>query len=112
MVNRAKLAKVWSILADETTDRQKREQMVFVCRYLWKNGNEYIIREDPFSIISALEEAEAVRLPEQAGEKKLDGQTLGRLIVAEISKSSLGKLYLSLLLTTKHIKFKTLLVRI
>lgn len=46
IVKRVKHAKVWSILADETTDRQNREKMVLVCRYVWKKGSEYFIRED------------------------------------------------------------------
>ena len=45
-------ADYWSILVDESTDRQTREQMVIVARYVKCNADgSYIVREDPFSVV-------------------------------------------------------------
>ncbi len=57
-IERIKTAIAWVIYADETTDRKKRELMVLVIRYLFKIGNEYVLREDPIAVFDALEKAE------------------------------------------------------
>lgn len=98
VANRIKKSKFWTLLADETTDRQSREQMVLVARYVYNqqdSGYDYVIREDAFSIIDALKEAEILRQnsdkpPGLSDERKLDGATLGRIFLSQAAKAGLG----------------------
>ena len=91
---RGKRAKFWSFFSDDTTSRNKKEQMVLGARYVDTLNNEYILREDPFRVIDALAEAESLRQssstpPPVNSERKLDGKTLGQLFLSEIRKSGL-----------------------
>jgi hypothetical protein len=90
VVERANKAKFWTLLADETTDRQKREQMVLVCRYVWHNGTVYVNREDPFSVVDALERAESLK-ERNAQELRLDGATIAKIFISEVTKANLGR---------------------
>jgi len=47
-----KSAKFWSIIADETTDHQNREQLVVVVRYVQKGCNgKWFCFEDPVAVV-------------------------------------------------------------
>ena len=52
VICRIKYAKFWSIIADETTDRQNREQLVVVVRYVQKDSNgKWFCVEDPVAVV-------------------------------------------------------------
>ncbi len=55
VVQQARQAVCWSLLADETMDRAKRELMVVVLRYVTANANAKIeIHEQPVYLFDAL----------------------------------------------------------
>lgn len=83
-------ADFWSILVDESTDRQTREQMVIVARYVKYNADgNYVVQEDPFAVVDAFERTTDILNPVDMDEVKLDGVTLGKIIMAEINKATL-----------------------
>ena len=93
VTQRVKRAQVWSVLADETTDRSSREQMVLVARYVDLANNVYVVREDPFCVTDVFAEINSMVNGEgdNSGdtEVKLSGTNLGRLILLEIGKANL-----------------------
>jgi len=44
----------WAIMADETTDRANREQLVMVIRYVDNNDGVFLVREDPIQILDLI----------------------------------------------------------
>lgn len=83
-------AEFWSILVDESTDRQTREQMVVVARYVKCNADgNYVVQEDPFAVVDAFERTTDVSSPVDGNEVKLDGVTLGKIILSEMNKATL-----------------------
>lgn len=84
-------ADYWSLLVDESTDRQTREQMVIVARYVKRNSDgSYIVREDPFAVVDVFERATNVLNPTDGNKEiKLNGVTLGEIILSEIDKATL-----------------------
>ena len=58
---RVQQAQFWSILADESTDRSTRKQMVFVARYVNAVKDVHVIREDPFSVVDVFAEIEDMK---------------------------------------------------
>ncbi|KAK2723692.1 hypothetical protein QYM36_002136, partial [Artemia franciscana] len=93
-IRKVNTARVWCLIADESTDRQTRELMVVACRYVYKSERGYVIREDPvaifdaFQTLSGLSEDEGTNTT-QNFEEKLDGKSLGRLLLSEFTKSGL-----------------------
>ncbi len=81
-------SKIWALLADETMDRQTREILVLVCRYTYHEKGQIVIREDPFAIVDAFEKARAQNQSER-NELKLDGKTLGHVILSQLRKATL-----------------------
>ena len=88
IVRRANGSKIWALLADETTDRQTREILVLVCRYTYHEKGQIVIREDPFAIVDAFEKARTQNQSER-NELKLDGKTLGHVILSQLRKATL-----------------------
>ena len=89
---RVKQAQFWSILADETTDRSSREQMVFVIRYVDVVNDVHVIREDPFCVADIFSEIEDMKTNEDNSnetEVKLSGKNIAQLILLEIGKANL-----------------------
>jgi hypothetical protein len=94
VVRKANKATVWCLLADESTDRQTRELMVIVCRYVCKTEQGYVIREDPFAVVDAFQTLSRLAGDEESDdgrsiEEKLDGKSLGKLLLSEVRKSNL-----------------------
>ncbi|KAK2723698.1 hypothetical protein QYM36_002141 [Artemia franciscana] len=93
-IRKVNTARVWCLIADESTDRQTRELMVVACRYVYKSEKGYVIREDPvaifdaFQTLSGLSEDEGTNTT-QNFEERLDGKSLGRLLLSEFTKSGL-----------------------
>ncbi|KAK2719086.1 hypothetical protein QYM36_004796 [Artemia franciscana] len=93
-VRKVNTARVWCLIADESTDRKTRELLVVACRYVYKSEKGYVIREDPvaifdaFQTLSGLSEDEGTNTS-QNFEERLDGKSLGRLLLSEITKFGL-----------------------
>lgn len=49
----------WSVLADETTDSAKCEQLVICVRYVNKVDNLYVVHEEPIALIDLIAELKA-----------------------------------------------------
>lgn len=69
-------AKYWSVMFDETTDSSHRAQITLIVRYFWKDE----IREDFIKFIDAYESAAALN-GEEVRENKLNGKTLGEIVL-------------------------------
>jgi len=85
VTERVQKAEIWTILADETTDRSSREQLVMVARHVDMIDDKYVVREDTFSMIDVFAALE----DKQTGEVKLSGENLGGVILQEIGKANL-----------------------
>lgn len=86
------LASYWSILVDESTDRQSRQQMVLVASYhKYNTDGSYVVREDPFAVVDGFERAANMSGSKNENEEvKLNGVTLGKIILTEIEKVALN----------------------
>jgi len=49
----------WSVLADETTDAAKREQLVICLRFVSKVNDSYVVREEPIALVDLIGELKA-----------------------------------------------------
>ena len=49
----------WSVLADETTDAAKREQLVICVRFVSKVNDSYVVREEPAALVDLIGELKA-----------------------------------------------------
>jgi hypothetical protein len=89
-------AKFWSILADETQDRAKREQLVIVVRYVLKNvpQDEHVIAEEPIRLIDLFQDIKTERDADDHTEVKLSGNAIGETLIR--AADSLG-------LNSKHL---------
>ncbi|KAK2702646.1 hypothetical protein QYM36_018749 [Artemia franciscana] len=93
-VRKVNTARVWCLIADESTDRQTRKLMVVPCRYVYKSEKGYVIREDPVAIFDTFQTLLGLSEDEETNttqnfEERLDGKILGRLLLSEITKSGL-----------------------
>ena len=83
VVARIKEARFWIIIADETMNRQKREQLAVVIRYASRSSTEsWHIYEDPISILDLISEI-ASNSPEgnQHDEIKLSGVAIAETLL-------------------------------
>lgn len=60
IMQRVAAACCWVFMADETTDRANREQLVMVVRYVDKHQDLFVIREDPIQIIDLIADIRSV----------------------------------------------------
>ena len=44
----------WSVLADETTDAAKREQLVICVRFICRADEKYIVCEEPIALVDLI----------------------------------------------------------
>ncbi|KAK2705874.1 hypothetical protein QYM36_016026 [Artemia franciscana] len=93
-VRKVNTARVWCLIADESTDRQTRELMVVAGSYVYKSEKGYVIQEDPVAIFDAFQTLSGLSEDEETNttqnvEERLDGKSLGRLLLSEITKSGL-----------------------
>ena len=87
VISRTNQATFWTLLADETTDRQKREQMVMVCMYVQQvDSGKYVVREDPFALIDVFDSLEE-EIRDHEGEDSDDGD----LVENKLSGKAIAK---------------------
>lgn len=89
VLRRIQKSAFWSIIADETMDRQKREQMALVIRYVAPDeANVWKVYEDPVAIVSLYEEIKASNQDEDQ-EVVFSGQAIGTIILQIVRKLGL-----------------------
>ena len=82
-----KSAFAWCIMADETTDRANREQLVIVARYVERNGEAFCVKENPICIVDLFEEMkESVS---SDAELRMTGDNISKVILSRIKKIEL-----------------------
>ena len=95
---KAKMAGVWSVIADETTDRKKREQLTIALRYVEfikeENGEKQkpTIAEAPICVVDVLQEMkEIVGIDPSDGHSELamSGRNIGTVILAKLKELNL-----------------------
>jgi len=85
---RVREAGCWALIADETMDLQKREQLVVVLRYVSADEDGVLRqREDPVAMLDLVRDVADDCEPHS--EKKLSGVTIGDAILRQISKLDL-----------------------
>ena len=91
VVSRIKEARFWTIIADETMDRQKREQLAVVIRYASCCLTEYWhIYEDPISILDLISDiASNSQKCNQHDEIKLSGVAIAETLLRKIHELDL-----------------------
>jgi hypothetical protein len=78
----------WALIADETMDLQKREQLVIVIRYLSADEDGVLRqREDPVAMLDLVRDV--AHDCEPYSEKKLSGVAIAAAILRQISKLDL-----------------------
>lgn len=78
-------ASPWAIMADETTDKANREQLVLVVHYLSKEGKGFVIREDPERLLDVLSDIRKIQnLHVADAEVRLTGENLGSVMLHEL----------------------------
>jgi hypothetical protein len=73
ILQRVSASPSWVFMADETTDRANREQLVMVLRYVDKHQDLFVIREDPIQVIDLISDIRCVL--EQDETRDNDGET-------------------------------------
>jgi len=63
--------------------------MILVARYVDQVGDRFIVREDPFSMLDIFTEIEQMQNADNSAEVKLDGKSIGRIILAAVGKANL-----------------------
>jgi hypothetical protein len=86
IVVEANNAKVWSLLADETMDRKKREQLVLVLRYVIFKEDKVSIHEAPVCLLDLLEDIK--KDSDENNEIRMTGKNIGKSILNKVK--SLG----------------------
>ena len=98
-----KEASYYSIIADETTDRAKRELITIALRFAHDDGSKVQIHEMPFVVLDLLEAIKEIKkeeiinadeVSETQSEKvieevKMSGENIGKVILREISRVGL-----------------------
>lgn len=85
----------WSVLADETQDKAKREQLVITVRYIMENDqNEMTVHEDPVAVLDLINDIKAHQESECHTEVKLSGAAIGQSILRVIQNFRLDMQYL------------------
>jgi len=92
VIERVKKANFWAIIADETTDKFKREQMVVVIRYVMKDEHgHWQCREDPIAIFDVFGEIkdETERLSTES-EIRLSGANISSTLLRVLTSNVLS----------------------
>ena len=89
-------AQFWSILADETQDRAKREQLVIVVRYITedKEKDEYYLVEEPIKMLDLIKDIKHNSDTVEDAEVKLSGKAIGNSLVNACKLIGLNLFYL------------------
>ena len=79
VISRATAASFWSIIADETADRQKRELSAIVIRYAYVKEGKWVCVEDPVAVMDIIQRATA---QDVQGELRLTGSVIGSIFLS------------------------------
>ena len=83
---------VWTILADETQDRAKREQLVVAIRYCKENADGSVtMHEDPIAVLDLIADVKSNSQNHQHDEIKLSGAAIGQAILRCLDKLKVDK---------------------
>ncbi|XP_076065299.1 zinc finger MYM-type protein 1-like [Oratosquilla oratoria] len=86
VVENIKKYKFWSIIADETMDRQKREQLAIAIRYVLPgDSGKWHCYEEPVAILDLYENIE----PASESEKSPTGEAIGGVLVHKMKNLGL-----------------------
>ena len=80
---------LWALIADETTDRANRKQLVIVARYIDCSENKHKVREDHVALVDAFRHLEVM-----GAEVKLSGENLSRIMLHTMERLQLDKQHL------------------
>ena len=86
VVERVKASHAWALMVDETTDRSNREQMVLVVRYSEEKDGQYVIKEDPISLVDVFKE---MKNELECDESRMTGENLAKLIISRVRSLNL-----------------------
>lgn len=90
VIKRIKSARYWSLIADETTDRHKREQMAIAIRYVLPDAaGVWNCYEDPISVKDMYSEVKAGENIGNEDEIALTGEIIGRTLLKTMEEFSL-----------------------
>ncbi|KAK2702124.1 hypothetical protein QYM36_019254 [Artemia franciscana] len=95
-VRKVNTARVCCLNADQSTDRQTRELIVIVFRYVRKYEKVNVTREDPVAKVNVFQTLLELFKDENANtsrnlEESLDNKSLGRLLLSQVTKIGLDK---------------------
>ena len=77
----------YSLLADETTDRAGREQLVIVLRYAIRQDGSWCLRENPVRVVDLLSQIKNKSgMTEEEVEVKMTGENIGGVILEKINE--------------------------
>lgn len=82
---------LWAVMADETTDRAHREQLVIAVRYLDVQEGKHVLREDPITLVDVFKQLNAT---DTENEVRLSGENLAKVILGALERLRLDKKYL------------------
>ena len=87
VISRARAASFWSIIADETTDRQKRELSAIVIRYVYVKEGQWVCDEDLVAVMDIIQRATA---QDVQGELRLTGSEIGSIFLSIVKELGLN----------------------
>ena len=87
IIFRARAASFWSIIADETTDRQKRELLAILIRYAYVKEGKWVCVEDPVAVMDIIQHATA---QDVQGELRLTGSVIGSIFPSIVKELGLN----------------------
>ena len=87
VISRARAASFWSVISDETTNRQKRELSAFVIRYAYVKEGKWVCVEDPVAVMDIIQRATA---QDVQGELRLTGSVIGSIFLSVVKKLELN----------------------
>jgi hypothetical protein len=88
ILQRISASPCWVLMADETTDRANREQLVMVARYVDKHQDMFVIREDPIKIIDLITDIRSVleenRSDNPQTEIRMSGVNIANVLIKKL----------------------------
>ena len=87
IISRARAAFFWSLIADETTDQQKRELSAIVIRYAYVKEGKWVCVEDPVTVMDIIQRATA---QDVQGELCLTGSVIGSIFLSIVKELGLN----------------------
>lgn len=90
-------SRFWTVLADETQDRSKREQLAVIVRYVKEDSGQFQILEEPVAILDLIHDiriAESSENDANVNEVKLSGNAIGKTILRTVEGIGLQIEYL------------------